>query len=284
MIKERIKYVNHLSEEIIFGENGIYTNESDIRNYEWDKFDEYNSTFFFKKKAEKNLPVQILVDTEAEAVKKKNMISEIFEKDIGASKQGKLYIGEYYLSCNIVKSQKKRYLLSKKYLELDLTIFSPKWVWIKETLISFKRDGTVLSDTDNKVQKIRSVKNLDGFTDFNYDFTSEHIDKTVNNFAVSGANFKIAIFGKVKNPQIKIQGHIYEIYDTLEEGEIIIIDSKNKTIIKYTEDGTQNIFNKRRKDFYIFEKIKHGFNKISWDGSFGFDITIYEERSEPEWI
>ena len=34
---------------------------------------------------------------------------------------------------------------------------------------------------------------------------------------------------------------------------------------------------------YIFEHVPVGTSEISWDNSFGFDLTLYEEEGEPEW-
>jgi alginate O-acetyltransferase complex protein AlgI len=33
----------------------------------------------------------------------------------------------------------------------------------------------------------------------------------------------------------------------------------------------------------VFEKIPSGNNIVVWDGNWGFDITLFEERSEPKW-
>ena len=34
---------------------------------------------------------------------------------------------------------------------------------------------------------------------------------------------------------------------------------------------------------YIFEKLAPGEHEVSWGHGFGFDVTVYEERSEPPW-
>mgnify|MGYP007003682516 CR=1 FL=1 len=34
---------------------------------------------------------------------------------------------------------------------------------------------------------------------------------------------------------------------------------------------------------YIFERVPAGTCEVSWDNSFGFDLTLYEEEGEPAW-
>ena len=60
-------------------------------------------------------------------------------------------------------------------------------------------------------------------------------------------------------------------------------DDIAKTIMMYNTDGTNtNLFNFRNKTNSIFRKIPAGNLEISWDSSYGVDLTIYRERSEPK--
>lgn len=82
-----------------------------------------------------------------------------------------------------------------------------------------------------------------------------------------------------------IAGQVYQVYDTLETHEYIVIDSRKKTIIKRLANGTeQNIFYKKATGNSIFTEIPPGDILINWSGEFGFDIVVYKERSVPEWI
>ena len=58
----------------------------------------------------------------------------------------------------------------------------------------------------------------------------------------------------------------------------------SKKIYVTAIDGTiTNVFNLRSRDSYIFDKIAPGMSSVTWDGNFGVDITLLEERSEPKW-
>ena len=43
-----------------------------------------------------------------------------------------------------------------------------------------------------------------------------------------------------------------------------------------------NLFNFRNKTDSIFAKIPGGNLTIAWDASFGVDITVFQEKSEPD--
>ena len=92
------------------------------------------------------------------------------------------------------------------------------------------------------------------------------------------------IYGPCTNPRITISNHVYQIFDTLSANEYIEIDSRNSTVKKYLANGTvQNIFYKKGNSNSVFELIPAGDILVSWNGEFGFDITVYKERSVPEY-
>ena len=54
--------------------------------------------------------------------------------------------------------------------------------------------------------------------------------------------------------------------------------------MKYRNNGVMvNLFDLRGKEFSVFEPIPGDVVTVTWNGSFGFDITLFEERSEPAW-
>lgn len=131
---DRITYINHLNEKVVFGEDGIYANYNELRNYEWD-YDYENGVIsnFRHTIKPKKLPVEIAALSESDGIQKKNRLFEIFEKDVLAEKKGRLVIGDYYYKCYITASKKSNYLFNKNRLSLELTVTSDSQFWIKET-------------------------------------------------------------------------------------------------------------------------------------------------------
>ncbi len=281
---EKIRFVNHMQEEMVWGEQGVYANSSDLHDYSWDcTSDSYRISLFDKGVVTKTIPLVICCSSENEGLGIKNRLLEIAEKDVLALEHGRLVIGEYYLKCYITGSKKSNYLLNKGYMETTLTVTTDYPQWIKETLTSFRRNGDVLSNDGEAVAGEK--RNLDFQVDFPYDYMSEMKGKTLNNTGFSSVNFRLTIYGPAVDPEIYISGHRYQVDCLVEENEYLTIDSIAKTILLTKQDGTiENYFHQRNRDSYIFEKIPAGMNMVTWDMSFGFDVITFEERSEPKWI
>lgn len=89
------------------------------------------------------------------------------------------------------------------------------------------------------------------------------------------------MYGPCTDPCVTINGHPYQIITTLESGEYLEVDSKAQTIIKYMENGTtSNLYNSRLFEYSVFKKIPCGESIINWNGTFGFELIVYMERSE----
>ena len=77
---------------------------------------------------------------------------------------------------------------------------------------------------------------------------------------------------------------MYSINGAIGAGETLLIDSTTKKIVLTKADGSkENWFDKRNRESYIFEEIPPGEHAVIWNGTFGFDLTIIEKRSEPKW-
>lgn len=271
---EKILYKNHLGEVFELGKNGVYANYSDLRDYAWN-YDSANNkiTNFTKGVVSKSLPFVIYANNVEEAIMLKNQLYEIAEKDIIAEKKGQIIIGNYYMECFICGISKGNYLTSKRYMTGQLSIVTDSAYWRKSHTLSFVK---------------RTNPYVGGFEypyDYPFDYSSSPVLNTdfTNQFAFA-TDFELIIYGLVENPEITINGHKYKASVNLEDEDILIINSINKTMVKKTKVGIEsNEFNNRYKLESIFEKIKSGYNTISWNGNFGFDLKLIDNRSEPKW-
>lgn len=272
---ECFKYENHLGEVVQFGENGVFANSNDLRDYSWRYDSDKNKIENFRKGVvNKTIPIVIAAPTEEEGVKVKNKIFEVFEKDVVAGISGKIIIGEYYMNAYIYASKKSEYLKSERVLIQSVTVASDKGVWIKVTRNTF--GVSPIAQTEGK----------------GYPYGYEHDYSTGNgnvgvlkNRHFAPCDFVLKISGYVMNPSISIDGHSYSVNETIQTNEVLTIDSKKKTITLTKNNGEEvNLFSKRDKSSYIFEKIPSGNLQVYWNSGFNFEVTLYEERSEPKWI
>lgn len=282
---EVFKYINHLDETFTAGENNkVFVNENDLRDYSWDAITKGEKISGFEKKiTTKNVPLRFIGNDEAEKNSLLNHLFQLGEKDVLTNQYGKVYIGEYYLKCFITGSAKTDYIKKAlRYAADEITLTTDYPWWIKEIQYSYEPRN---KDSQGKYPIVTTKRNLDYNFDYNLDYSSSDGAKTIYNTSIVPANFLLRIYGGARDPYVKINQHIYQVFDTLYDNEIIEIDSTTKKIRKLRFDGTwETAYSKRNKEYYIFEKLASGANQIIWDGTFGFDIIIYDERSEPLWI
>ena len=270
---EQLKYKNHQNEVFEFGIDGIFVNLNDLHDYEWTVQKKGNkiSAFTYSIK-NKKLPVIIMCDTEEKGIAAKNKLLEVAEKDVLAMQYGQVIIGDYYMKCYVTKSQKKDYLTNKRYMEVTLTLTTDRPYWVKEIKSSFSMGGG-------------GSAYLDYSYDYPVDFCTDVSSQEFFNTGFISTNFKLIIYGACTNPTITIAGHTYQVNCTVGANEYLTIDSIEKRIYLTSNTGAEtNKFNDRNKESYIFEKIPAGVCTVGWNGDFGFDIILLEERSEPKWI
>lgn len=82
-----------------------------------------------------------------------------------------------------------------------------------------------------------------------------------------------------------IGGNIYGLETTLKDGEYATVNSITKKIRQYSVTGEEtNIFDKRDRENNIFQKMPEGTLPVLRSKDMQVDITLYDERGEPEWI
>jgi phage-related protein len=161
-----------------------------------------------------------------------------------------------------------------RYVSYTLTLTTDFPVWIKETKHVFR-----------KTSASAGGKNLDYPFDFPFDFKSTIGSSQFNNASIAASNFRMIIYGACTDPEIKIGGHVYKVSGKVEANEYLTIDSVTREIYLTKNDGTRvNRFDNRYRRSYIFEPIPAGIAYVSWEGDFGLDLILFDERSEPKWI
>lgn len=270
---ESFKYVNHVGEVLEFGKDGLFANSNDLRDYSWNYDSDKNRIENFRKGVvNKTIPVVIVAQSEEEGLLKKNQLFEVFEKDVIAEQTGKIIIDDYYLQCYVYASKKSEYLMDKKVLITTISIVGIG-KWFKETTHEF-----IYSESEDTTGR--------GYPyDYEHDYSVDNGNIGILfNSHFGSCDFIIKISGYAFEPSITIADHIYKVNETIQEGDVLIIDSRKKTITLSRHGVIVNCFAKRDKRSYIFEKIPSGNLAVYWNSGFNFEITLLEERGEPKWI
>ena len=280
MIVNRLSYVNNENKEINLLDGNIRAlKTSDIFSHEWDKKDTSSTviTSFEMQDIQKTLDLAVIAKSRDEVNEIMEELYKAYEKDVLDSKEGRLYFNDYYLLCNINKEIFSKWDAYRKLQNVQLGILSRKGRWYKEEVKNFGIDATTTKD------------GKDFPYDFPYDYADESSQSIFRTESISDFDFKLEIYGLASNPSIVIGGHIYRVFASVAAGEVLIIDSREKTIKKRKKDlSFENLFYLRDKDNYIFQKIKckDGRTTVLFEDniySFVFRLTAYVERSRPLW-
>ena len=140
---ENFIFENHLGQMFEGLPNGVYLNQSDLRDYSWN-YDTINNRIsrFYRGITNRKLPLVVYCNSDAEATEVKNRLHELAEADIVAKIPGKIFVGDYYTSCYITSSTKSNYLIRRKYCKIELTITSDDPAWYYEKNYAFHVGGT----------------------------------------------------------------------------------------------------------------------------------------------
>lgn len=208
----------------------------------------------------------------------RNALDEFFvtaDYDIAHMSPGRLYINGQYMFCYIYASEKVEWEYGIESLDNTIHIVTGYPFWITERKYSFYPE---------------SPSNSDGSRDYPYGYPYGYkttgIREYLTNTHYSPVPFTMQIFGPCINPRIEINKHVYEVLVTLQKDEYLDICAlvDKHTVYKIKRNGEQiNCFNLRNWKSSLFEPIPEDVSTVEWDGSFGFDITLFEERSEPRW-
>lgn len=275
---KQLKYINSQKETIDFRNFDTQIFKGSFHTYEWGReavTQQYGEVI--QKFTKEALKLEMSIASRGNAAAKGetlNGVTEITERDVIGSTPGKLWWGDYYLECFIISSTTEP---SESFhgAEKSMTILAPYPFWIKEK----ERNFPVISEDGSD----ESFLNYPYTYPYNYAGSGSGATWYVDHYAPS--DFKMIIYGPCTDPQITIDGQSRQVFDTVEKGEYIVIESKTNSITKYRTNGTTtNLFDYRNKEgTSIFEKIPSGNLTINRSGNFGFDLTLFLERSEPAW-
>lgn len=196
-----------------------------------------------------------------------------FENDLRQKNPGRIVWGDYYIDCYITRSVASP-METWKYISDTIRIYAPYPFWVQEAKVSLP------------VSTATTGAYLDYPYDYPYDYTAPVVGtKIIKSDFPFESEFRMVIYGLAVNPRITINGYPYVLYVTVPQGAYVVVDSRTKSIMQYANDGTKtNMFNYRNKTDSIFQKVPGGNLTIAWDATFGVDLTIYHERSEPEFV
>ena len=272
----KLQYVSSNGNTYDINAESIKTKTADLHTWKWEPVGtqlQYGSRFanFTRKVAAYDIDM-VIPGPRLAAKALLNDLHQAFEYDMRNMTPCRIIFGDYYIDGYVTGSDTEPY--NYMWARNKITVTCPYPFWIREVKHSFMPQDAPGSQT---------------FLDYEYDYNYDYF---YGNPGIAiwpldfpfAAEFKMDIFGPVATPRVLVNGYPYQINETLEENEYLTIDSRKNTVYKRLANGQQvNIFDLREKTQSVFEPMPGGNLTVTWSGAFGFDITIYQERSEPQW-
>lgn len=277
----RITYTNTRGEMIDFGGPGsvYHYGQNGIRDSLW-SYDVSNGIVTFcLGERETEFPVHIWAPDETAGIAARNKLADVCETDVLAGEPGALRIGEWSLRCYVIGSASDAWWYDDRVMAANLTILAPDPVWTREQAQDYvpERGGQT------------SVLGKDYPHGYPYDYAAQRTVRPYILDARSPAACRITVYGPAKSPYVWIGANRYKVDVDVPAGGLLIIDGRAKTIRLRDIDGNEtDAYTARQRGArgsgdYVFERVAPGYNAVSWDGSFGFEVRAYVERSAPEW-
>lgn len=227
---------------------------------------------------ERYLLLTVFGKNENEYYENLNTLHEIFEKDIANMTPGRLYFQKSYMQCYVFASQKTEWEDTDCMLDNEIKIVPAHPVWITEQTVSI---NPITQTVDS---------NAKGYP-YSYPYSYAQSDTAtsikIDHYAAS--DFQMRIYGPATSVNITIAGHVYHVDYPVEEGEYMVIDSRDflpadQRLYLVRNNGQKiNIFNYRDPVYSVFKKIPAGSITIDYNRLYGIDLTLFIERSEPKW-
>lgn len=285
-MSQNCRYVAIDGTVLRFGYDGkLFLGQGNIREYMHTPYSPYGKIISFENEGVRQYQIPLYISALGdEGAELRNRVHDVFERDIhyknnnpNTQESGKLFIGDYYLKCFISGSAPSGYLSNNKFLKKLLTITTDSPTWIKEINYLF-----------SSVDTVGSAKKYAYKYPYKYNSTV-YEEQYLMNPNLMSANFKIVFEAQegsiISNPYILIGDNSYRFNITLNEGEKLIVNSRLSSITLVDSSGREtDALYTRDKSSDIFKKISEGKNPVSISASTRVYVTLFSERSEPEWI
>lgn len=283
MIRE-LKYTNCLGQSVLFGgesETDTNRNNGALWHFgETDIFDidlDYESvgdsiTAFSTGIREFTLNAFLTKGS----IDERNRLVDVVSYDTYSGTKGRLYAGDSYMDCWISAVSISRWQYHDYFAVYDLTVITDTPVWIRENTVTLTKNNAIPT----------------GGLNYPYNYPHNYLkDNSSNSMIVNSfqlpAKCDISFSGPCISPYVIIGGNRYQVNETAEKGQLIIIRGYGtKDIVLKASDGTEtSIFSSgvREDGAMVFAEIPVGENIVSWSGETNIEVKMYEERRTPWW-
>ena len=274
----KIEYVNSSGASIVLNSGHYLVSGHDLRDFAWER-KVTNRPSGFGGRVSFTRPVQektISIGIRGRELFAQNAaaLMALTETDILNNTPGRLYLGDQYLICYLaVASKINRYAEKSHWVSKDLTVLVVEPFWRTEKTYRF---------LSGAVEDVENAKRYD--LRYDYRYIASASSGSIINDHYAPSQMIITVYGAAENPSITVGGNIYSVQASVSTTQRIVIDQLQRKIESVSAAGDKtNLFDYRDKENDIFTPVPSGVQTVIYDGTFDFDITLIQQRSEPKW-
>ena len=201
-----------------------------------------------------------------------------FERDILSNSPGTLTWGDYSIETFAISSSTEP---GEREPEAKNTVkfYCPSPFWTKEIKTSI-------------YPYMRTPRQTDKSYSYQYGYSyAETLDARalVDTKHYAESDFRMVAYGPFDCLNVRISGNVYRVDYAVNAGEIMVIDSRKNGVYKGQAyvlqlDGRKvDVFDHRSPLYQLFKKLPAGLLVIDYERTYGIDLSVFLERSEPVW-
>lgn len=202
---------------------------------------------------------------------------DICHNAVGRITWGNCYIEGYWMSADTQPEED-----GKTYTVLKKTFYAPFPFWIEKQVVNIfpSMQGSEEEDTKGYVPS-------DNRYGYPYSYGGAPTTIFIDTDHYKDSDFKMIVYGPASSVQWTIGSNVYEVDFELRANQYMVIDSRQltppeKQLYVVSESGMiTNVFDYRSSVGDIFKKIPSGKFILNYPRTYGMELTIFKERSEP---
>ena len=235
------------------------------------------------RKGAASYPAQILFKgTKADRIAAIDAFHVAIERDMIYKTPGILTWGNSYISCYLRSSGTYPSDANDTETFNDVEIYCPSSAWITEQHI--------VIDPVEQTQVLRPT-DIQYAPTYGYPYSYMQLQGTSKSIYVdhfAPCDFKAVLYGPVSGVDIAIGSRLLKVDRAVPAGGHMVIDTRDSVDVDrhcylVTAGGVQNCFNYRDPESSLLGRIDPGFNRVVYDRTTRLELTVFRERSEPEW-
>lgn len=270
-----LKYTNSNGATFDFDDSGVYPVPSSVWDWEYEA-NELNGNIASYSRGSSNIEIPVSISSLVDVRAVMDALYSVAAYDLARDEAGTLSMGEWSMPAALIKSEKVGWWRRNGPVEYSLTFHSPSPWWTRPVTHQFAR-------FDDET----------GGLDYPHDYSFDYgVTGGYDFVAVGGsyaADFLLRIYGPASDPNVIIGGNSYMVNVEVPAGGLLEIDSRAGTVLlKDAQGNATNAFPYAPDDGagsgrYILQQMEPGYHPVTWDGTFGFDLIVYERRDERLW-